>query len=86
MRFKSKSTDKPTEHGTSTENIGRWVAIGLCIGVTVGALIDNVGLGVSLGICFGAAIGSVTSEKTDETSAKKQPRVKTLFRDDQQSK
>lgn len=62
MRLRTRIKDKPTGDGISSPMIGQWVAMGLCFGVTVGALTDNVGLGISLGMCFGAAIGSVISE------------------------
>ncbi|WP_237132725.1 hypothetical protein [Pseudohongiella sp. O18] len=62
MRLRPKIKDKPTGDGISSQIISQWVAMGLCFGVTVGALTDNVGLGISLGMCFGAAIGSVISE------------------------
>lgn len=82
MKFRKSSREKPTGNEVGSDSVGTWVAIGLCFGVTVGALIDNVGLGISLGICFGAAIGSVMSRKTDEAITRKQPGERNVSHDD----
>ena len=35
---------------------GKWIAIGLAIGATIGILIDNFSLGVCLGTGIGGAV------------------------------
>ncbi|MCB1666588.1 MAG: hypothetical protein KDI28_12460 [Pseudomonadales bacterium] len=48
--------------------LARYAAIGMCIGIALGAANDNVGLGISLGLCFGAAIGYTLNEARKQQS------------------
>lgn len=71
MRFRSRFDNKRTEDPAKSESFSQCVALGLCFGVTAGALIGNIGLGISLGICFGAAIGYEISRKQKQSRSGK---------------
>jgi hypothetical protein len=43
--------------------MGIGVALGLCFGTALGAVMHNVGLGIALGLPFGAAIGAVMARR-----------------------
>lgn len=46
---------------------GRWVGIGLALGVALGAAMDNVGIGIALGIAIGAAMDHREAGSTEES-------------------
>ena len=46
------------------------LSIGLCLGVSLGAVFENTGAGISIGMCLGIAIGSLmdhAKNKKDKT-------------------
>jgi len=53
-----KESDKPYKRSS-----GAGIAIGLCLGSSIGLLIDNLAIGVSLGLVFGIAIDSTIKKK-----------------------
>jgi hypothetical protein len=38
-------------------NLGVWIAIGIGLGMAIGAAIENIGIGVAIGIALGTAMG-----------------------------
>lgn len=56
------SEKRPPKNKEEPDLLARYAAIGMCIGIALGAANDNVGLGISLGLCFGAAIGYTLNE------------------------
>jgi len=38
--------------------IGKWMVIGMAIGVGIGAATDNIGIGIPVGLAIGVAIGA----------------------------
>ena len=67
MKISSKrSKDKPSKEGVTSESVNQWLAIGMCLGIAVGAATDNIGLWLSLGMCIGAAVGFAIGEKKNK--------------------
>ena len=44
---------------------GRFIGIGIALGIGIGAALDNMGLGIAIGIALGAAIGSMRSHRKE---------------------
>lgn len=61
--FSKRSKDRSSTDGTVSESVNQWLAIGMCLGIAVGAATDNIGLWLSLGMCIGAAVGYAIGEK-----------------------
>ena len=77
MRFpKRKIKDPLSQDDSVSTNASRWIAIGMCLGIVVGAATDNVGLWLVLGLCFGVAISSTIDQKKKKASAKSNPKRK----------
>ena len=49
---------------------GKWIAIGLAIGATIGILIDNFSLGVCLGTGIGGAVTFFEQKKNKDKEEK----------------
>ena len=49
-------------------NMGASIAIGMCLGVALGAAFDNRGVGIALGIAFGAAFGAAFDQMRNNKS------------------
>jgi hypothetical protein len=54
----------------SNENnsLGKAVALGICFGAAIGAVLHNFALGASIGLVFGAAFGSRTNKRNDDSN------------------
>ena len=39
------------------------IALGLCIGVALGAVYNNIGIGTALGVCIGAFMGHLIKSR-----------------------
>ena len=76
---KRKSNDQFSQDGIVSSNASRWIAIGMCLGIVVGAATDNVGLWMSLGLCFGVAISSTINQKKNKESSNPKPKRKRTF-------
>lgn len=83
MKFsKRKIKDQFSQDGIVPTNASRWIAIGMCLGIVVGALTDNVGLWMSLGLCIGVAISSTIDQKAKKESSESKPKRKPPFSGD----
>ena len=52
-----------SENQGAKATVGKWIAIGLALGVGLGAAFDNPGTGIALGLALGVAIGAAKSKR-----------------------
>lgn len=52
---------KKNNDETKTHTQEKWIGVGLCFGIVLGAFMDNVGVGIVIGLAVGVAIGSSKS-------------------------
>jgi len=45
---------------------GTWLAIGIGVGVSIGAALKNIGAGIAIGIAFGLLMAKFTVGKNEE--------------------
>ena len=69
--MQEEKNENLTENKENDENAGNSIAVGMCLGISLGSLFgmlyDNVAIGicmgVGIGLCFGVAFDSFKSKK-----------------------
>lgn len=51
------------------ETMGIWIAIGVGMGVALGAIYGNIGVGVAFGAALGVVIGAIEESRASKSNA-----------------
>lgn len=81
-KFRDRVKDRQVQEGIVSEIVGRWMVIGMCVGIVVGAMTDNVGLWLAVGLCIGVAVGSAKNDKKKKEMAETKRSLKDRIQDE----
>lgn len=77
----NRRKNRIAQDGIVSAIVGRWMAIGMCMGIVVGAVVDNVGLWLSVGLCLGVAVGYAKEESKNKEMSETKKKLKDRSRD-----